>query len=213
MKYLIFITAFLTILIPSRAQEMIQLKTVQPIASSSFLTLKKLVNKDNYRTLGFEKMDEVDSAYLGDPIQLFMIRLDKLKDYKSGDMPHSLLDDCETIIYPVLVDEQVRSSIEIEKADGTWKPSKFGSVNLARMLNTIRSRISDRTKIDIPSIFTVEVPALNQIFIAYNLDDELMFVPILDDPGFGFISGVSIPAAKVFEILLPAAKAHDGLPG
>jgi hypothetical protein len=40
-----------------------------------------------------------------------------------------------------------------------------------------------------------------------------MLVPVQDDPTYKFETGVAMPAEQVFEIVLPAAKAHDGSPG
>lgn len=213
MKYLVIIITAILVSFQASGQEMIPLKNIQPIASNSLLTFQKLVTKQNYRIMGFEKFGEVKDAYLGDPIQVFMVRLDKLQEYEPGDDPLKLLSNCESIIYPLLVNDQVRSSIEIEKINETWKPSQFGGENLAKMLTKTRTQISGSTKIDITLFFAVLVPALNLHFIAHKTNNLMMLTPVIENQGFDFKSGIPISADKVFEIILPAAKAHDGLPG
>jgi hypothetical protein len=110
------------------------------------------------------------------------------------------------------VEKQIRSSIVVGKMKEKWTAVSFGGSNQIKMLTKMRKDMSESIGLPISSYFVVQVPALNLHFIAHQADEVLMLTPLLDDPSYGFKAGATIPAKKVFEIILPAAKAHDGLP-
>lgn len=186
---------------------------VQPVASKALTTFGQLVTEENYKVMGFETPGEKKEASLGVPIQVFMVQLDQLKEYEPGSDPAALLSDVGSVIYPVMVKDQVRSSIKVEKMEGAWQATTFGESNLTKMLTGARSTAADSAQLPIASFSAVRVPALNLYFIAHRAEGVLMLTPVLDNPSFGFKVGISMPADKVFEAILPAAKAHNGEPG
>src|SRR5574337_253632 len=54
-------------------------KESQKVASESIVTLRKLVNEQNYKAMGFESLDEVSAVDLGEHIRVFLVRLDQLR--------------------------------------------------------------------------------------------------------------------------------------
>ena len=66
------------------AQEMnLPLDKINKVALEALNTFGKLINKDNYKDMGFSSVDEVSKAKLGEPIQVFMVQLDRLKKYQN----------------------------------------------------------------------------------------------------------------------------------
>lgn len=187
-------------------------KEPQTVASESIVTLRKLVNEQNYKAMGFESLDEVSAVALGEPIRVFLVRLDQLREYQPGSDPGKLLTDVDKIIYPFTVKEQVRSSVVVEKVQGTWSATNFGGPQLIKILANIRKNASESAGIPISSFIAVHVPALNLYFVGHRTDNELMLTPLLDDPGFEFKAGRTMPANDVFSAILPSAREHNGLP-
>ena len=187
-----------------------ELKTQAVKALESF---SKIVSKTNYKTLGFENAGEISKASLGVPIRVFMIRLDHLKEYKRENDPSELLVGGDYYIYPVLVGNKVRSAIDMEKSGKTWKATGYGGSNLIKTITGIRSRVSEKTRVDKSKFFLVRIPALNQIFIGFGSGSKLMLTPRVDIPEYKFKEGEPIPAKDVMEILVPIAQEHNGEPG
>jgi hypothetical protein len=184
----------------------------QEAASRGLDTLRKMIGPQNYKAMGFESLDEVQTATLGEPLSIYHVRLDQLLRYQHGNNPNNLVNDVGQVLYPVAVGGQVRSSIVVAKADGNWKAAQFGGPALIKALAKARLDASQSSKTPPSSYFVVRVLALNLYFLGYRTDNRLMLTPLLDDPAFKFKAGVSMPAEDVFMTILPAAKAHNGLP-
>lgn len=198
----------------ANAQEKpLPLRKIQKVASEALVTLSELVTKENCKAMGFKSLSEARTAKLGEHLQVFIVRLDQLQKYKPGSDPDKILSGGDRVIYPVTVEEQVRSSIVVEKVKEHWNATSFGGSNQIKMLTKMRKACSDSTSLPISSYFTVQVLALNLYFIAHRTNDVLMLTPLLDDPSYGFKAGKTMLADEVFGAILPAAKRHDGLPG
>ncbi len=197
----------------SAVEYRIPVKEIQNKASESLSVFNKLVTKrENYREMGFESPKELEKLRLGVPLQLFTVRLDKLKEYQKGSDPAKIIGGGNHVIYPVSVNNQVRSSITLAEVEGGWEAVSFGNPALVKLLEETRMKSTGTTRLPLSSYFVVRVPALNFYFLGYRLNNGLMLTPLLDDPRYHFKKGVSLPADEVFTALLPAAKEHDGLP-
>lgn len=215
MRILITLLAVVCLMMSqSTAQEyQLPLKEIQKVASESLATFGKVVKKQkNYREMGFTSPDEVRIAVLGEPMRVFMVRLDQLRDYQPGTDPNRLLTGGDQVIYPITVEGHVRSSVIVGKVNGQWKAVSFGGPNLVKMLSKVRKENSDAAGLPTSSYFVVHVPALNLYFIAHRINEVLLFTPLLDNPRYKFKTGATMLADRTFETILPAAKAHDGLP-
>jgi len=179
-------------------------KDPQQAATQALATFPKLITADNYQAMGFQSVDEVSRATLGDPLPVFRVRLDQLQQYQPGSDPEKLLIDGNRVIYPVTVDQQVRSSIVVEGSNNDWKATNMGGPNLIKSLAQVRKERTD---------FVVQVPALSLYFVARRVENQLTLTPIIKDPRFeSFVPGRALSADQVFTAVLPAAKAHNGLP-
>jgi hypothetical protein len=207
---------------PSQPQQQTQTPQtqVQPqqiaAANQGLDTFRTLVTQENYQALGFTSPDEVKQAVLGEPLKVFRIPLDQLKQYdlntasSAGNNPEKLLVDVSQSIYPVIVENQVRSSISVEQSGssgssgGNWSPTDFGSPSLIEALSKARQNKDD---------FVVQVPALNLYFVARRSDSGLLLTPITDDPSLRFTAGQPMPIQDVLTIIQPVAKQTNDLPG
>ena len=196
----------------SAQEKPLPLEEIQKVVSEALVTFNELVTKENYTVMEFESLSEVGAASLGEHLRVFMVRLDQLQKYQPGSDSNKILSGGDLVIYPVTVEEQVRSSIIVVKAKERWNATSFGGSNQVKMLTKVRKADSDSTGLPISSYFVVRVPSLNLYFIAHRADEVLMLTPLLDDPSYGFKARFTMPADKVFEAILPAAKRHDGLP-
>ena len=193
------------------AQEMnLPLEKINKVALEALSTFGKLINKDNYKDMGFSSVDEVSKAKLGEPIQVFMVQLDRLKKYQPGSDPVTLLSGGDRAIFPVMVKDQVRSSIVVEKVGEEWKATNFGGPTLVKMLSQARKNNVLSYEMPANSFYAVQVPALSLYYVGHMKDDVMMLTPLLDAPGVE--TGVPTSAKSVFELILPDAKEHDDLP-
>jgi len=211
---LVLVTLLFLILPQAYAQNMlVEIENVHPVAKQAMITLDKLTNEQNNQVMGFENLEEVNKIKLGAPIQIFNIRLDELLKYDSDNDPAMILSGGQNYIYPVMIGNEVRTSIELDKIQNEWQATKFGGTNSIKLLTKIRSQIEDTTGLDITAFFSVTIPSLNLYFIAHKIDGKLFLTPILDDYGFNIKAGIPMSAKSVLESILPVARKHDGEPG
>src|SRR5579883_3538491 len=106
----------------------------QQAAQDAIGVLQKLVNEQNYKSLGFDSLDEVKRAQLATPIQVYNIGLDKLKGYQAGQDPNALLAASPETIYPVTVDGQVKTGVTIVHKEQGYEPASFGNADIVKRL-------------------------------------------------------------------------------
>jgi hypothetical protein len=175
----------------------------QAAASDALGVLRKLINEQNYKGMGFDSVDEVKQAELAPPLDVYNIGLDQLRAYKVGENADSLLTKTSETIYPVAVNGQVKSSVTIVKKNEGYQPSSFGNAPIVKDLTRYRKEESD---------FAVRVPALNMYFLARHVENHLLLTPIVEDPRLKLHAGEAVPAETVLEQLVPIANAYNGLP-
>jgi hypothetical protein len=175
----------------------------QEAASSAIRTFQQLVTEQNYRSLGFESVDEVKTAALGQPLTVSTIGLEQLKAYRQGTDVNSLLTPSPDALYPVTANGQVRSSVTITKVEGGYRASSFGNAEIIKALSKYR---------EATTAFAVRVPALNLYYLAQRADNKLLLTPIADDTRLKLSIGKAVPAEDVLNQLVPLATAYNGLP-
>ena len=175
-------------------------------AQRSLPGLRQMVTPETFRRLGFESVEEAGKAELGTPMRIFMIRLDRLKEYAPAANPAELLVDTNQLRYPVTVDGQVRTSVVMHLIEGKWQVAKFGRPALTRGLTeTVRRHAAPGGTSQEPS-FEVNIPALNLYFTGQQAGGRLLLTPVVDDDRFGFKQGETLEAQQVFAKLVPYAK-------
>jgi hypothetical protein len=214
MKYLLVI--ILSIIISSsqiNSQELkVPITEIQPVAQMALKTFMQLITESNYKQMGFENLNEVQTATLGIPLQDFIVPLDNLMKFTGSFKFEEFLIKTNLINYPVLVKDQIRSSLTISKSNEKWQPVSYGGSNMIKLIFNNLTINKKQTGLPESSYFIVQIPSLNLYFLGYKIENDLMLVPILDDSSLDFKAGSSIKAERVFNSVLPLAKAHDGLP-
>lgn len=167
----------------------------QQEAADNALKILRDLAKDNYATLGFESKEEADAATLGTPLTLYLVPLDGLQAYEGEADPDELLQDSQIVLYPVMVDDTVRSAVGIQGSDEGWTPATFGSATLIQAI----ARVGPN-----PDSFIVQVPALGLHFVGERMDGELVLTPIAEN-AFDLPVGKPVDAQEVFSVLQEAA--------
>ena len=180
--------------------------------AQSLSTFQSVANENNYRQLGFKNLSEVKNARLGVPLPVFMVRLDDLRAYRSGTDPRTLLRDLNTVVFPVFVNDEVKSSVTVEKRNDRWQGTSFGAPMLARAFESVRKADASANNLSPQAYAMVHVAALNRHYLAHRSGTRLMLTPIIDDPALRLRAGRSVPAEQVFLALVPIARRHNGAP-
>ncbi len=176
-------------------------------AAESLKTLVHLVTPQ--KTLGFASADEAASASLAAPLPMLMVRLDDLQAYRAGDDPRPLLKDEGSVLYPVAVGGEVRSSVVVRKINGEWKGTQFGRANLAKFAHEGRTRVAAARGVATAGVSFVEIPAIAARMLGHEENGVPMLTALLDLPGTDVRAGSTLPAADVFAKLQPVAARTD----
>jgi hypothetical protein len=188
-------------------------KEVLQVATKSLDTFRVIVTEQNFKEMGFATAAEIKSATPGEPMPVYMVQLGDLRAYKSGDDPTRLLKNVDRAIVPISVNDQVRSSVTVEKGKEGWKSTGFGAPKLTRLLAKARQESSAATGAPIDSYFAVHVAALNRYFMGHQAGNRLRLTPIDDDTVAKLTAGKTLPAEEVFAALVPVARQYNDLPG
>lgn len=195
----------------NQGDELQTFSDAQSAATRALDTFRKLVTRDNFKELGFESLDEASAAALGEPRRVFDVRLDQLREYREGTDADRLLNDANRIVYPVVVREQVRSSISVEKKDGKWRAVDFGNTGLAKQISaTTRAMAANQRPEDTPVL--VHVLPFNLYFLGHHLESRLLLTPLADYSTFNLKAGTTTPANDVMAALAVFARSYNGLP-
>jgi len=179
------------------------------VAAEGLSRFAALVTRENYQQMGFDSPEEVRSAKLGPPMRQFSVGLEDLRRFETGSDPEKLLGGADTLIFPVLTGERVRSSITLQRDSSGWRAVAFGAPAFTRAAWDARQKVDAAAG---ASSFIVRVPALNLFFLGTRRDGQLMLATLADDPRLKLEKGVPVPAATVFTALVPLARAHNDLP-
>lgn len=184
---------------------------VEPAAqAASARALRDLGGQAGPRLAGMPAAEQMDRTALGEPLAVKMVGLEPLQRYQAGSDPAALLQDLATLVYPIRVGGAVHGEMVLGKVNGAWSARGFGGQTHARALEKVRGQLAAA---GIPAAaLLVRVPALNIEFVGHQGSAGLQLTPLMDLPVAGLKAGQTLPAARAFELLLPLAKQHNGLP-
>ncbi len=183
------------------------------MAFKSLNDLAQLAKQVDVRTLGFNNLDQVLAAKLGQPIADVMVRLDELREYRPGDQVKSLLHVTGRLIYPLEVDRMARSAmvLSLNKSEN-WTLESFGGASQIGMLTELRKQLANQEGRSQQDYYQVRVPALQLMFLGIEQNGEEYLSPLFDMPVHGMAKGKIYPASEVLEKLVDAARKHNGEP-
>jgi hypothetical protein len=136
------------------------------------VTLKSLINEGNYKQYGLESFDDVQKLQLGDPLPLFYVRADQLKDYKPGSDAGKLMISTNREIYPVVLNGTGKLLMTVAKTGDSWRAVSFGEQDVAPSFTKIKAdkpkKVATGPGTAERNYFVVQVPAMHLMFLAFS---------------------------------------------
>jgi hypothetical protein len=174
-------------------------------ASASLNTLRHLVARGDPQIRGFRSVEEVGQAAVSAPMPMFMVK-SALRTYQRSQDPRTLMFDRQTMMYPVAVDGDVRTSVVVlKRADGLWEAVEFGNMNLVKAACGFRQRVITSRGIAETALSLVYVPMVEAYLLAHQEKGGLMMTPLNDTAGSALHAGDTYTAEDVFVALQPVA--------
>lgn len=179
-------------------------------AEDGLKTFAGLVGAENFKDMGFQSKEEIGTATLGEPLKVFLLKSDSLRDYKGNVPPDGLLTDINRSIYPVMAGGQVRSSIIVEKQDGGWSAVSFGDSGLVRKLVQESKRFGeDFTETSPPQPrIVIHAAFIDLYFVGLKAGGTTLHVRNATLYHEAFPREGMLPATVAFERLAPIAREH-----
>lgn len=195
---------------PTVASATVELKPVPDAARLqayvSLRALQRLTTEQTYKRLGFRSPDEAKSATLGTPLRVFMVRLDKLREYATNRDPTDLLEDTNKVRYSVNVGGEVRSSVVVHEVNGQWQIEAVGRPELTKALATATNKYTEAGATYGEPQFYVTIPALSLFLLGHLRGTELALTSATDDERFNLVAGRTVSAKDLLELLVPYAR-------
>ena len=176
-------------------------------ADKALKQLRDLATKENFKSLGFDSLEEVPSAELGKPLPVLMVRLDELREYKAKDDPYKLLHPLPKVVYGVNVKGDPRCGLEVAKRDDRWEVSALGMAGPARQYVQALKKQAEKDQATV--FFIIKVPALNETYLGYQTEQGVKLVQVRQQAEEKD-KVEARPAADVLAELVKLAKEHDG---
>jgi hypothetical protein len=176
-------------------------------AQKALKQLRDLATKENVKSLGFDSVEEVPAAELGEPLPVLIVRLDELREYKEKGDPYKLLHPLPKVVYGVNVKGDPRCGLEVQKRDGQWEVSAIGIAGPAREYVQALKKQAEKDKAKV--FFIIKVLALNETYLGYQTDQGVRLVHVRQQAEEKE-KVEARPAADVLAELVQRAKEHDG---
>jgi len=215
MKQLVLLIIILALsVLPCAAQfaDPPQLEKASVKAKASLGELALIAQQVDPKSLGFDNREQIKWAMPGAPVVDYMIRLDELQKYQPGQPASKLLHATGRLIYPLEVNRNPQSSVVLTFKEQGWVVESFGATSQTKMFAKQRRTVAEKVGRSEKELFQVRVPALQLMFVGVELDGRLSFTPLFEMSLYGLREGQSYPAEQVLEMLLPAARKHNGEP-
>lgn len=153
-------------------------------ASEALDALRQLVAADP-TAYGFADADEVSRAELGPEVGLRILSFDRLVGSPDGQLEDLLTDD-ERSVYPVMVDQTLRSSVSLAHEGNDWR--------IASVADGVWAGVLDASPVgDLAAIRIVSAPGLGADFVQL-VDDPSVLIPTRELPEAGLKPGERYPA-------------------
>jgi len=188
----------------------------QAIAAQGKETLKKIIIRllngnntnrwflDKFGLKGIEKASDVNELELGSPLTTYRISLKTLETFQTAtDLRTSLPTQPTKFLYPIIVGEDVRSSLSVsrDRSNNKWMLTEWSDAGLIKRVREIQMRYPNAKSI-------LRIPGLNRYYLA-DETDELRVIPIdKKDPALvelgpklGLTPDQAIAASTIFDEL------------
>jgi hypothetical protein len=185
----------------------VMVKESRAPAEKALKQLHKLATKENFKSMGFDSLEEVPTSELGKALPVLIVRLDELRNYKEKGDAYKLLHPIPKVIYGVTVKGEPRSGLEVQKRDGKWEVSALGIAGPARQYIQALKKQGEKDKAT--RFFLVKILALNETYLAFQTADGVKLVHVRRQTTEKDKLEAR-PAADVLAELVKRAKEHDG---
>lgn len=139
---------------------------------------------------------------LGTPITVRGVDADLLGRYDGTSSPTQLWAKTDTLLYPVLHNGKIVSSVLLEPDAGQWKIACVGSMNgttnIYEALKQVPAQATDT--------YVVHPAWLDRLYVIFEDAGNIQALHVYNDPQTGFRAGTIQPAAEVFGRLAPYAQ-------
>lgn len=158
-------------------------KEVDAVALAALQQALDVVRKTkSYSLMGMMSAEESKEAVLGTPLPIREIGYNSLLKYKEGSDPKSVfVAGPEQMLYPVLVKDEVRSSLTLVKKEQTWQMTSYGDADRTTEIEKARMILREETggrDINEVSYSLVTVPAFGLYFVAQTQGDRTLLKPV-----------------------------------
>lgn len=193
-----------------------ELALAQSFATTNMAAFKSIIDGTNVAFFGFHSTNEIAKATNAGPLMIYIIPLDRLRDYHPGDDTRALLEPSSRVIFPLLVGTNVRSSISfrVNTTANSVSGVKFGQRRLIReLMQTYRSILpSDLLPGSTP--FIVEIPLFDIWLVGYvDPQDKVVLLATIDLPiqPMTLNRGQRVSEEALFRLAV-MARQYNGLP-
>ena len=159
------------------------------------------------KRLGFKELDQLAKVKPDAVLVVKWVRLDELKNFKSGNDPDTLMHFGDRLMVPLIIPEddgtiaREKSSITFglfKKKENEWRWTSRGAPGRIRRIYQYRNGAQD----------LVEIPELNLRFLRRDASDQSLLIPLYDYKfkNINLKAGEEQPAAKIFAGLAEEVK-------
>ncbi|HYV95447.1 MAG TPA: hypothetical protein VE978_26975 [Chitinophagales bacterium] len=173
-------------------------------------TFANLANEKNIQSFGLENVDQLEALKPGRQFKKYMIGLDDIKKYKTGDDVNAMIKELPSIEVSLINESgTILSSIEFEKKEDKWVASGFGLTSDLAGLRNAQSMLAD-SSLNVGRL--IRIPSLHTSFLAVPSSTGINFIVLEDNESLGFRKGAMIAASNALLQLVPVANQYNGLP-
>ncbi len=162
-----------------------------------------MITATDYELMGFQRMSQLDSlALIGPPMVSFALTS---KGIANNNAP-TLTQDTVQVVYQVGVEGDTIPNCQMELiyAENTWYVVSLGNAGEASAIATARLRHAQKHQRPASDYFLVDAPEMYTRFIGYYNEDELMLIPLQDQPQYGLAKTVPVAYSNIAPTLLDA---------
>jgi hypothetical protein len=153
---------------------------------------------------------EPPTLKLGSPFPVYPVSVASLRRYSTEADPMTILGTPRRVIFPVLANRRLSTSITVESTNNGWVANNPSPDELTQLFVKVRDASVSKTDMDATNYFAIQ--AFRQKFVAFKSHNQLMLIPTTDSPTFALKSGQPTPAREVFGVMATIAKVYNGLP-
>ncbi|GAB4342923.1 MAG: hypothetical protein Kow0089_18360 [Desulfobulbaceae bacterium] len=183
-------------------------------AQSGLQPLLNHIPPEDRQDFGFSNDDDMATAVLGSPFNLFTITPEDLAGYRKGTPVSSILRKTDLWYFPVVVNKSARTILIVDKVGGKWRAVSLGNTHLVKTLQQVSQRWPEAGG------FTPRLIAVfqaRQYLVTVPEVDERSLMPVPDGlPGGGNLkvdgaeSLIMEDAYEVMQRLLPIVTENIG---